>query len=106
MESYHGIESRAMSADTTLRPPYGAPPLRTPAWVNPYAPPLPAIGRLLEYIWSRGAAGTLIETSNRDLALAIRCSAGLLPNLLERLIADGYITCVPHTRGTLIEVLR
>lgn len=87
-----------------MRPPVVAP--RATGWVNPYALPLPAIGRLLDYIWRCGSVGTLIETSNRDLALAIRCSAGLLPDLLDRLEADGYITRVPHTRGTMIEVLR
>lgn len=105
MESYHTNESSAIGADESLaRPIVGT--ARETAWINPYALPLPAIGRLLEFIWKCGTRGALIETSNRDLALAIRCSAGLLPDLLDRLEADGYITCLPHTRGTMIEVLR
>ena len=106
MESYH-TDSSASRADERVQSVIAiAPPMRATGWVNPYALPLPAIGRLLDVIWSHGPKGTLIETSNRDLALAVRCSAGLLPDLLGRLEADGYITRLPHTRGTLVEVLR
>ncbi len=107
MEVYQtrSMLSRSGSPDTDVGSTRNA-TLRPAVRINPYIPPMPTIGRLLDILWAYGPAGTLIDTSNRELAKALGRSVSMIPSLLHRLEADGHITRVTGTRGTLIEVLR
>lgn len=98
--AYHEVDSASSSHECQ------DPPARALPRVNPYTPPVPTIGRLLDLLLSYGPPGTLIETNNRAIAKALGQSLGQIPDLLRRLEADGHITRITHTRGTLIEVRR